>query len=58
MYIKNRPEFDRVATEWAVKYANAPKRSIGEGSGGSTAESKQAMKRKSREEEEAERVAR
>ena len=57
MYIKNKPEFDRVATEWAVKYANAPKRSTGEGSGGSTAESKKAMKRKSKEEAEAERVA-
>lgn len=57
MYTKNKPEFDRVATEWAVKYANAPKRSTGEGSGSVTAESKKALKRKSKEEEEAERVA-
>lgn len=57
MWLKNKPEFERVAAEWAVKYANAPKRQQGEGSGGATAESRKVLKRKSKEEEEAERVA-
>ena len=57
MLLKNPKEFARVAAEWAVKYANAPKRQTGEGSGGSTLESRKALKRKSKEEEEAERVA-
>lgn len=57
MWKKNRAEFERVAAEWAVKYAGAPKRQQGEASGGVTAESKKALKRKSKEEEEAERVA-
>ena len=54
---KNPKEFERVAAEWAVKFANAPKRQTGESSGGSTVESRKALKRKSKEEEEAERVA-
>lgn len=39
MLIKNPNEFERVAREWAVRYAGAPKKNIGEGSGGATAES-------------------
>lgn len=37
MMIRNPAEFDHVAQEWAVQYANAPRRDRGEGSGGATA---------------------
>lgn len=57
MLVSNKKEFDRVAAEWAVKYAFAPMRQIGEGSGGATLESRKALKRKSKAEEEAERIA-
>ena len=57
MLLKNPNEFKRVATEWAVKFAGAPKRQQGEGSGGTTAESRKALKRKSKEDEAAERAA-
>ncbi|KAF1981833.1 hypothetical protein K402DRAFT_398229 [Aulographum hederae CBS 113979] len=38
MLIRNPEEFEHVAREWAVKYAGAPKKESGEGSGGATAE--------------------
>lgn len=57
MLIRNPKEFERVAQEWAVKYAGAPKRERGEGSGGSAMESKKQQERRSKAEEEAERVA-
>ena len=57
MLIRNPREFERKAQEWSVKYAGAPARETGEGSGGSTAKSMKEKKRKSRAEEEAERVA-
>lgn len=57
MLIRNPKEFERVAQEWAVKYAGAPKRERGEGSGGSSMESKKQQERRSKAEEEAERVA-
>jgi len=38
MLLKNPAEFEHVAREWAVKYAGAPKKERGEGSGGATAE--------------------
>ena len=50
-------EFERVAAEWAEKYAGAPKRERGETSGGATAESLKKRVKKSKEQEEAERVA-
>lgn len=56
--MRNPKEFDRVAQEWAVKYAGAPKRERGEGSGGSSTETLKQKQQKSKEEEEAERVAR
>ena len=34
MLLKNPAEFEHVAREWAVKYAGAPRREAGEGSGG------------------------
>ena len=58
MLMRNPKEFERVAQEWAVNFASAPKRERGEGSGGATAESMKERQRKSKEEEEAERNAR
>ena len=58
MLMRNPKEFERVAQEWAVKYAGAPKREKGEGSGGSTSQSLKQRQRKSKEEEETERLAR
>lgn len=57
MLIRNPKEFERVAQEWAVKHAGAPKRERGEGSGGSAVETKKQQERRSKAEEEAERVA-
>ena len=45
MLIKNPKEFERVAREWAVRYAGAPKRNIGESSGGATASSIEAAEK-------------
>ncbi|MCJ1303744.1 Ubiquitin-conjugating enzyme E2 1 [Hypocenomyce scalaris] len=58
MLMRNPKEFERVAQEWAVNYAGAPKRERGEGSGGSSTEPLKQKQQKSKEEEEAERVAR
>lgn len=58
MLNNNPKEFERVAQEWAVKYAGASKRERGEGSGVAAAESLKERQRKSKEEEEAERNAR
>ena len=55
--MRNPKEFDRVAQEWASKYAGAPKRDRGENSGGASAESLKQRQKKSKEQEEAERVA-
>jgi len=52
MLIKNPKEFDRVAREWAVRYAGAPKRNIGESSGGATASSIEAAEKESEQREE------
>ena len=58
MLMRNPKEFERVASEWAVKYAGAPKRERGEGSGGATSETSKQRQQKSKEEEEADRIAR
>ena len=50
--IKNPKEFERVAREWAVKYAGAPRQHIGESSGGATAQSIEAAEQENREREE------
>ena len=55
--MRNPKEFDRVAQEWAVKYAGAPKKERGENSGGASAETIKQRQKKSKEQEEAERVA-
>ena len=52
MLIKNPKEFERVAREWAVKYAGAPRSYIGESSGGATAESIEAAEAENRQREE------
>jgi len=57
MLMRNPKEFDRVAREWAIKYAGAPKKERGEGSGGATAETIKQREQKSKEEEERERLA-
>lgn len=51
MLIKNPKEFERVAREWAVRYAGAPRKNIGEGSGGATAESIEAAEREAEDRE-------
>ncbi|KAL9104536.1 MAG: hypothetical protein Q9163_000509 [Psora crenata] len=53
---RNPKEFERVAHEWAVKYAGAPKKEAGEGSGGSKTETKKEKRQRSKEEEAAERA--
>ena len=57
MLMRNPKEFERVAQEWAVKYAGAPRKERGENSGGSTAETHKQRIKKSKEQEEAERIA-
>lgn len=57
MLTRNPKEFARVAQEWAVKYAKAPKKDSGEGSGGSKTETREEKKKRSKEEEAAERAA-
>lgn len=58
MLMRNPKEFERVAQEWAVKYAGAPKRERGEGSGGSTSETLKQRQQMSKAEAEAERISR
>ena len=57
MLMRNPKEFERVAQEWAIKYAGAPRKERGENSGGSTAETHKQRIKKSKEQEEAERIA-
>ncbi|RMZ89126.1 hypothetical protein DV736_g3643, partial [Chaetothyriales sp. CBS 134916] len=51
--IKNPKEFEREARRWAVQYAGAPKSSLGEGSGGTSAADIEAEERNIKEREEA-----
>ncbi|KAL6713124.1 Ubiquitin-conjugating enzyme E2 1 [Lecanora helva] len=57
MLTRNPKEFERVAREWAVKHAGAPKKDAGEGSGGSRTETREEKKKRSKEEEAEERAA-
>ncbi|MCJ1439833.1 MAG: hypothetical protein MMC23_000314 [Stictis urceolatum] len=57
MLMRNPKEFNRVASEWAVKYAGAPQRDTAETSGGATAETMKQRQKQSKEEEEAARIA-
>ncbi|ETN40293.1 uncharacterized protein HMPREF1541_04569 [Cyphellophora europaea CBS 101466] len=51
--IKNPKEFERIARQWSVQYAGAPKSMLGEGSGGSSAADIEAAEQQSKEREEA-----
>ncbi|EEH33852.1 ubiquitin-conjugating enzyme [Paracoccidioides lutzii Pb01] len=57
MLMRNPKEFERHARRWAIKYAGAPERELGESSGGATDESIRNQKQKSKEEEEREQLA-
>lgn len=49
MLIKNPSEFERVARDWAVKFAGAPRSHVGEGSGNATKETIEAAERENEE---------
>jgi ubiquitin-conjugating enzyme (huntingtin interacting protein 2) len=57
MLMRNPKEFERVAKEWAVSYAGAPRKQVGESSGGATDESIRQQEIRSKEEEEKEQLA-
>lgn len=57
MMIRNPSEFEYVARDWAVKYANAPKKEIAESSGGATAESIKRKAQVAKENEEKSKLA-
>ncbi|KAL1962597.1 hypothetical protein VTN77DRAFT_9390 [Rasamsonia byssochlamydoides] len=57
MLLRKPKEFERVAREWAVIYAGAPKKQLGEGSGGVTEESIREQERKAKEDEERDALA-
>ncbi|KAI9751122.1 MAG: Ubiquitin-conjugating enzyme E2 1 [Lichina confinis] len=57
MLTQNPKEFERVAREWAVRFAGAPRVEVGESSGGATRETLKQVRQKSKEEEERERLA-
>ncbi|KAL4870600.1 hypothetical protein BDV12DRAFT_165874 [Aspergillus spectabilis] len=54
MLVGNPKEFDRVARDWAVQYAGAPRKLAGEGSGGATDESLRLLEQKQKEDRERE----
>ena len=56
MLMRNPKEFQRVAAEWAVLHAGAPKRERGETSGGATVETMKKRQKKTKEQEEQERI--
>jgi ubiquitin-conjugating enzyme (huntingtin interacting protein 2) len=51
MLVNNPKEFERIAREWSVKYANAPKKDIAETSGGAPGESDKQKAKRNKEEE-------
>lgn len=51
MLLLTPKEFERVAREWAVIFAGAPRTHVGEGSGGATEESLRQLQLKSRQQE-------
>lgn len=57
MLIKNPKEFESKARNWAVQYAGAPKKALGESSGGATEKSIQEAEQKAKEEDEREALA-
>lgn len=57
LLLRNPQEFERTAREWAVIYAGAPKKHVGESSGGATAASIRQKEIKSKQEQEQEELA-
>jgi len=55
--LKNPKEFEHKAREWAVKFAGAPKKERGEGSGGATAETIKRKAQQAKENEDKARLA-
>ena len=49
MLIRKPKEFERIAREWAVNYAGAPRKHIGESSGRATDESLRQQELRSKE---------
>lgn len=57
MLLRKPKEFERVAREWAIAYAGAPKKHLAEGSGGATDASIREQERKAKEDEERDALA-
>lgn len=57
MLMRHPKEFERVAREWAVAHAGAPRKHFGESSGGATDESIRRNAQLSKEEEAREELA-
>lgn len=57
MLLRKPKEFERVAREWAINYAGAPKKQVAEGSGGGTDASIREQERKAKEREEQDTLA-
>lgn len=51
MLITDPKQYERVARDWAVRYAGAPKTYLGEGSGGATAQSIETAEKEAKERE-------
>jgi ubiquitin-conjugating enzyme (huntingtin interacting protein 2) len=51
--IKSPKEYERIARQWCVQYAGAPKSMLGEGTGGSSAVDNEAAEQEAKEREEA-----
>jgi ubiquitin-conjugating enzyme (huntingtin interacting protein 2) len=51
MLLRKPKEFERVAREWAINHAGAPKKQLGEGSGGVTDASMREDERRAKEDE-------
>ncbi|KAK2734442.1 Ubiquitin-conjugating enzyme E2 1 [Myotisia sp. PD_48] len=57
MLLRYPKEFDRVAREWSVQHAGAPRKQIAEGSGGATEQSLRRKAQQAKEDEEREELA-
>jgi ubiquitin-conjugating enzyme (huntingtin interacting protein 2) len=57
MLLRKPKEFERMAREWAINFAGAPKKQFAEGSGGATDASIREEERKAKEDEERDAIA-
>ncbi|QKX61017.1 uncharacterized protein TRUGW13939_08163, partial [Talaromyces rugulosus] len=57
MLLRKPKEFERLAREWAINFAGAPKKQVAEGSGGATDASIREQERKAKEDEERDAIA-